>query len=121
MAGLMTMPMILIEMIVMNRMYSNKNLNSAIISISVLLLVVFFFFIRDQNAVQDKEFLKSMIPHHAGAIQMCEGADIKDPEIKELCKTIKESQQKEIDQMKAKLEELKNNKLFKQASTYQAE
>jgi uncharacterized protein (DUF305 family) len=58
------------------------------------------------TAVGEKEFLKSMIPHHAGAILMCEGADITDPEIKELCKAIHSSQQQEIDQMKAKLKEL---------------
>jgi uncharacterized protein (DUF305 family) len=47
-----------------------------------------------------------MIPHHAGAILMCEGANITDPEIKELCKTIRSGQQQEIDQMKAKLKQL---------------
>ena len=47
-----------------------------------------------------------MIPHHAGAILMCERANIQDAEIKEQCKTIIASQQSEIDQMKAKLSEL---------------
>ena len=107
MAGLMTMPMIIIEIFVMHSMYMNKKLNALIIGISVVLLVGFFLFIRQQTGVSDKQFLKSMIPHHAGAILMCEGADLTDPEIKELCKTIKEGQQREIDQMKAKLEELK--------------
>lgn len=49
-----------------------------------------------------------MIPHHAGAILMCEEANIQDPEIKKLCEEIKLSQQREIDQMKAKLNELKS-------------
>ena len=31
--------------------------------------------------------LKSMIPHHAGAIRRCEKAAIQKAEIKELCKT----------------------------------
>jgi uncharacterized protein (DUF305 family) len=47
-----------------------------------------------------------MIPHHAGAILMCEQASIVDPEIKELCGTITSSQQTEIDQMKAILQRL---------------
>jgi uncharacterized protein (DUF305 family) len=47
-----------------------------------------------------------MIPHHAGAILMCEEAPIRDPEIKELCGAIVSSQRSEIDQMKAKLAEL---------------
>lgn len=108
MAGLMTMPMIIIEVVVMSSMYKNKKLNAIIIGISCLLLIGFFIFIRQQTAVGDKQFLRSMIPHHAGAILMCDGADLKDPEIKELCNSIRESQQKEIEQMKAKLEELKN-------------
>jgi uncharacterized protein (DUF305 family) len=38
--------------------------------------------------------------HHSGAILMCDRAPIQDQEIKSLCKTIIEGQQKEIDQMK---------------------
>jgi uncharacterized protein (DUF305 family) len=56
--------------------------------------------------VSDKQFLRSMIPHHAGAILMCEQAPIEDAEIKALCKNIVSSQQSEIDQMKAKLSAL---------------
>ena len=47
-----------------------------------------------------------MIPHHAGAMLMCEEAAIQDNEITELCNAIITSQQQEIDLMKAKLEEL---------------
>jgi uncharacterized protein (DUF305 family) len=46
-----------------------------------------------------------MIPHHGGAILMCEEAQIQDPEIKQLCKNIISGQQAEINQMKAKLRE----------------
>jgi len=106
MAGLMTMPMIIIEIILMSSMYMKKKLNAVIVGVSVVLLIAFFSFIRQQAGVGNKQFLKSMIPHHAGAILMCEGADLTDPEIKELCRNIRESQQKEIDQMKAKLREL---------------
>jgi uncharacterized protein (DUF305 family) len=47
-----------------------------------------------------------MIPHHAGAILMCQEAPIKDPEIQKLCERIIENQQGEIDQMKNKLKKL---------------
>lgn len=106
MAGLMTMPMIIIEMVLMGSMYMDKKLNTIIVAISSILLISFFVFIRQQSAVSDTQFLKSMIPHHASAILMCEKADIQDPEIKGLCKAIISSQQEEIDQMKAKLQEL---------------
>ena len=106
MAGLMTAPMILIELAVMRAMYQDKRLNALIITGSLLAALVFFLLIRQQAAISDTQFLRSMIPHHAGAILMCEQAPIQDPDIKALCQTIISSQQAEIDQMKAKLLEL---------------
>ncbi len=106
MAGLMTAPMILIELFVMRSMYQDKKRNALIIATSVIAALTFFLLIRQQAAITDKQFLRSMIPHHAGAILMCEQASIQDTEIKGLCGTIISSQQAEIDQMKAKLLEL---------------
>jgi uncharacterized protein (DUF305 family) len=79
----------------------------ATVGASCIVLIAFFLLIRQQTAVSDRQFLKSMIPHHASAILMAKEANINDPEIKELCRTIIASQQQEIDQMKAKLKELK--------------
>jgi len=106
MAGLMAMPMILIEIILMHHMYKNKKLNWGIIAICTVAFVGFYLGIRKQAAVADRQFLRSMIPHHAGAILMCQQSDITDPEIKRLCEEIIASQEKEIAQMKAKLKEL---------------
>ena len=108
MAGLMTVPMIFIEMALMGSMYMDKKLNTIIIGVSSILLIAFFVFIRQQSAVSDKQFLKSMIPHHASAILMCEKANLQDPEIKDMCQSIISGQQAEIDQMKAKLQEVDN-------------
>ena len=101
MAGLMTAPMIIIELVVMGAMYANKRLNMIIIAGSAVALVLFFMLIRQQALVYDSQFVRSMIPHHAGAILMCREATIQDAEIKALCSAIIESQQKEIDQMTA--------------------
>jgi uncharacterized protein (DUF305 family) len=68
--------------------------------------IALFAFIRVQAQISDRQFLRSMIPHHAGAILMCEQAPIQDPEIRMLCRTIISSQQTEIDQMRAKLRAL---------------
>lgn len=106
MAGMMTAPMILIELFLMRAMYQDKRRNMLIIAVSIIAGLAFFFLIRQQIAVSDKQFLRSMIPHHAGAILMCEQASIQDTEIKALCRTIISSQQAEIDQMKAILLEL---------------
>lgn len=107
MAGVMTMPMVLIELVLMRSMYDNKKLNAIITLLSLVLFMVFMFGVRKQIAIDDKEFLKSMIPHHAAAILMCKEAKLHDPEILALCKAIGVAQQAEIDFMKAKLETMK--------------
>jgi uncharacterized protein (DUF305 family) len=101
MAGLMAAPMVIIELLLMRHMYHNRKLNIAIIAACVIALAGFWMLIRRQTAVGDEQFLRSMIPHHAGAILMCEQGSISDPEIKRLCESIKTSQQAEIEQMKA--------------------
>jgi uncharacterized protein (DUF305 family) len=106
MAGLMTAPMIPIEIFLMRSMYKDQKRNLLIVVASILAGLLFFLLIRQQGAVNDKQFLRSMIPHHAGAILMCEQASIQDAEIQELCRTIISGQQEEIDQMKAKLRQL---------------
>lgn len=100
MAALMTAPMIIIEGFLMNKMYENKKALRTLIISSVVLLVTTFWFIREQIAITDKEFLRSMIPHHSGAILMCRRAKIEDQRIQSLCRTIIDSQQSEINQMK---------------------
>ena len=106
MAGLMTAPMILIELALMGMMYENKRLNAILMAVSVIVGVALFWFIRQQTAVGDQQFLRSMIPHHGAAILMCEQASIQNPEIQDLCASIISGQQSEIDQMQAKLREL---------------
>lgn len=103
MAALMASPMLLLELWLMGSMYPNKKLNGGIMAAGLVLLVGSFFFIRGQVAIADEQFLKSMIPHHAGAILMCEEAKLEDDQVKELCGNILSSQQAEIDWMKAKL------------------
>lgn len=106
MAGLMTMPMIVIELLVMGSMYPDKKRNVIIVIVSLVALAAFWMFIRQQTAISDKQFLKSMIPHHAGAILMCEQASLQDPGIKDLCRSIIASQQAEILDMKSRLDAL---------------
>lgn len=106
MAALMTASMGAIEIALMGSMYPDKKRNIIIIGVSVLVLLGCWTFIRQQTAINDRQFVRSMIPHHAGAILMCKQADIKDAEVQDLCKGIVSSQQQEIDQMKAILKRL---------------
>jgi uncharacterized protein (DUF305 family) len=105
MAGLMTAPMVLIELALMRSMYPKPRVNATIGIVAALLGIGLWMAIREQGAVRDEQFLRSMIPHHAGAILMCERAELTDPENRALCAQIIRSQQEEIDQMKAKLRE----------------
>lgn len=100
MAGLMAAPMVLIELGLMGAMYPNRRANRWIMAGAAAVLVVLFALIRMQAGIGDHQFLKAMIPHHSSAILMCGRAPISDPEIRHLCKSIIESQQREIDQMK---------------------
>ncbi len=103
MAGLMTAPMVVIELALMGAMYPGKKLNAILMATGVTAGIVFFILIRQQAAISDTQFLRSMIPHHAGAILMCGQASLQDPEIKTLCNSIMSGQQAEIDQMKSLL------------------
>ena len=101
MAILMAAPISLVMMISMRHMYQNKKLNLLCYALFIVLGLSSYGAIRFQTAVGNTQFLRSMIPHHSGAILMCREANIKDAEITALCKNILESQQKEIDQMEA--------------------
>ena len=103
MAGLMAAPMVAIELWLMAGMYHNKRLNALLIAGSIVVTMVLFGLIRQQTGVSDRQFLRSMIPHHSGAILMCEESVISDPRIKALCGDIIASQRREIVQMKALL------------------
>ncbi len=98
--------MIVIELVVMRGMYQDTRRNMLILGGAIVAGVAFFALIRWQTQVTDRQFLRSMIPHHAGAILMCEQAPLRDPEIKTLCGDIIKGHQAEIDRMKAKLRQL---------------
>ena len=103
MAGLMAAPMLVLELVLMRAMYPNRTANVALVALGVVLTLGFFVAIRQQTAVGDRQFLKSMIPHHAGAVLMCREASLADPDVVRLCASIVVSQQKEIEEMQALL------------------
>jgi uncharacterized protein (DUF305 family) len=105
MALVMWAPMAAVMLLTMKSMYKNPKLYVAFAAVFVLS----FAGIRAQGFVGDRQFVRSMIPHHSGAILMCGQAPIKDAEIRELCfgpNGIVESQKREIAQMKAILKRL---------------
>lgn len=107
MALVMWAPMAIVMLLTMKSMYRNGRLNTVFYVVFALVGVLSFAAIRDQTIVGDRQFLRSMIPHHSGAILMCERADLRNPEIRELCfgpQGIVKSQEREIAQMEALLD-----------------
>ena len=106
MALAMVSPMVFLMVYFMRDMMPNEKLNKQLLVGSALLFVLAILGARSQFGVGNELFLKSMIPHHSGAITTCQEANITDPEIEALCDEIIKAQREEIDQMKEILERL---------------
>ncbi len=107
MALLMVAPMAVVMMLMMGKMYPNKSLNTGIIIGAVIVFVLCLAGLRTQTPIGDMQYMKAMIPHHSSAIMVSKYADIKDPEVKKLSEQIIQSQEKEIAEMEAMLDRLK--------------
>jgi uncharacterized protein (DUF305 family) len=103
MALLMWAPMAAVMLMTMRSMYPNRRLNTLLYLGLAVIFILSMIGIREQALVGDRQFLRSMIPHHSGAVLMCEKARIADPEIQTLCRGIIASQTGEIERMKSML------------------
>ena len=106
MAVMMAAPMGTLMLVTMPGMYPSRRLNLALHALFLLAFLGAFAAIRWQVAIGDQQFIRSMIPHHSGAILMCDQADLEDGELRDLCGRIIESQSQEIEQMQAILDRL---------------
>lgn len=106
MALLMVAPMAIVMMLMMGKMYLNKNLNTGIIVGAVIVFGLVLAGLRTQTPIGDVQYMKAMIPHHSSAIVVSKHAHIKDPEVKKLSEQIIQSQEKEIAEMEAMLRRL---------------
>ncbi len=104
MAGLMTAAMLIIMLTAMGSMYQNKKLNIALLIVGTAMIAMFWTFVRSQTGVGNQQFLRSMIPHHAAAILVCQQSSLTNPRIQELCTEIVKTQKEEIRIMKALME-----------------
>jgi uncharacterized protein (DUF305 family) len=100
MALMMVAPMAILMLWLMGSMYENRRLNLFLYVLFAALFAFGFWGTRTQTPVGNEQFIRSMIPHHSGAILMCREAQLTDPELVELCGRIRTSQREEIDQMK---------------------
>ncbi|EJU11271.1 hypothetical protein LH128_19751 [Sphingomonas sp. LH128] len=98
---MMASPMVVMMIVAMPDMFPSRRLNMLLLLGSAVAFFGSFGLIRTQTTIDDTAFLRSMIPHHSGAILMCEQASLSDAEILKLCGEIIRSQTAEIDQMKS--------------------
>lgn len=95
----------------MRKMYKNKKKNIAILFGSFVLFISALGLVRVQKPIiGDLLWMRAMIPHHSIAILTSERADIQDPEVKKLAENIIKAQKREIEEMKAMIKRLENEK-----------
>ncbi len=104
MSGLMVSTMLIIMLLTMSFMYKNKTWNIVLLGVGTALILMFWTLLRTQAGVGDQQFLRSMIPHHAAAILVCQQSSLTNPRIKELCVNIVTAQKEEIAIMKELME-----------------
>jgi hypothetical protein len=105
---LSTCMMAIIMLSFMLHMLKNKNMNIAIVVISVLIFASSLYLMRDQTTVDDVDYMEGMIPHHSIAILTSERANISDLRVRKLADKIIDAQVREIREMKNLIEDIKN-------------
>ncbi|MGR6534259.1 DUF305 domain-containing protein [Brevundimonas sp. RM1] len=103
---MMVAPMAVVMLLSMRSMFQNRRANWIIIGVAAVVFAASFYAMRTQAAINDQELIRGMIPHHSGAILMCEKAKLIDPELTALCDEIIVAQEREIAQMQAILDQL---------------
>ena len=93
----------------MLNMYKNKKANLAIFAGSILVFAVSLFLVRSQVTVQDRAWMKAMIPHHSIAIMTSERAEIEDVRVKNLANEIIKAQRREIKEMEWLINDIQEN------------
>ena len=83
--------------------------NLAIFAGSAVLFAVALWLVRSQATVDDVAYMKGMIPHHSIAILTSDRAHITDPRVRKLADGIIETQRREIDEMKALIDDIEKN------------
>jgi hypothetical protein len=84
-------------LMLLRAMYLDRRRTIVIMAATLFVGVFCFLAIRQQVLIGDRQFLRSMNPHHSGAILTCEEAKVRDAEILDLCRRVRKSQRSEID------------------------
>lgn len=106
MALLMGAVMAVVMLAFMTHMLKDSFVNLVIVVASVIVFAISLWLVRSQYTVDDVAYMKAMIPHHSIAIMTSSRADIKDPRVRKLADGIRDTQVREIAEMKQLISDL---------------
>ena len=106
---IMAAAMAVVMLSFMLNMYKNSRINLAIYVGSALLFALALFLVRSQVTVQDRSYMKAMIPHHSITIMTSERAQIEDERVRELADEIIRAQRREIAEMEWLIDDISQN------------
>jgi hypothetical protein len=109
MALLMGGAMSVIMLGFMWRMHGNRRANVGILVAGFAVMGVALFLSRTQQFVDDREYMKGMIPHHSIAVLTSEHSDIDDLRVCDLASSIIRSQREEIAEMDWLIDDIARN------------
>jgi hypothetical protein len=109
MALLMAGAMAIVMLGFMWGMHRDTRVNVAIVLGGAALMGTALWLSRSQFFVDDREYMKGMIPHHSIAILTSERADIDDVRVCELADAIIRAQREEIDEMDWLIDDIAEN------------
>jgi len=109
MALLMGGAMAVVMLAFMWSMHKDTRVNIGILAGAFVLMGVALFLSRSQRFVDDREYMKGMIPHHSIAILTSERADLDDVRVCELADAIIAAQREEIDEMDWLIDDIARN------------
>lgn len=109
MAFVMGATMAVIMLGFMLSMYRNTRVNIGIAVASVAVFAGALWLVRSQETVQDKSYMRAMIPHHSIAILTSERAELEDLRVCDLAVEIIQAQRREIAEMDWLIDDIADN------------
>jgi len=100
----------------MRGMYTNRIANVGIVAGSAVVFVLAIWLVRSQATIEDRSYMRAMIPHHSIAILTSERASIDDIRVRELAHEIITSQRREIAEMDWLIDDIGENGLARTES-----